>query len=288
MKAEVIDRLKAQLLVSGIQQQNQALFQVINLLIDAARSTAQDVQGSSGSGGGGGGGGTSTESFLTTGLEQGTLTNSRQIRAGSGITFMDNGVGLLIGAAPIPMGCDCEELEAYIPLPGPQGPVGATGSSSTFLGIPLPTEPDDDIPDIIPPLGIIGSMLSPNWVNIPYDSANFTGNGTIVWTVDAGDQTDFSYKIIDGNTVILNIRIETTDLSGAGNILRIALPAAITPKKGIAGPALIIDAGTVNPGGFFSMAAGTAAVTFVRNDFGNFTVTAADNTGVFVVISYEI
>lgn len=134
----------------------------------------------------------------------------------------------------------------------------------------------------------IGNIFSQNWINIPYTAGNFTGNGTIVWTVDSADQTDFSYKIVDGTTAIVNIRIENTDISGAGNQLNIALPTAITPKKATAGPALIFDAGNATLGGFYTISAGVASVGFLKLDTSNFTVTAADNTSVFVILIYEI
>ena len=44
MKYPPIDRLKAQLLTSNLQTNNQALFQVINQLIDAMRQTIDATQ----------------------------------------------------------------------------------------------------------------------------------------------------------------------------------------------------------------------------------------------------
>lgn len=58
MNPQVIDRLKSQLLTSRIQTTNQPLYQVINQLIDALKSTADVAQQGLVSGGGGGGGGT--------------------------------------------------------------------------------------------------------------------------------------------------------------------------------------------------------------------------------------
>jgi hypothetical protein len=51
LTAETIDRLKAQLLTSGLSQQNQPLFQVINLLIDAVRQSLSGVVALTSSGG---------------------------------------------------------------------------------------------------------------------------------------------------------------------------------------------------------------------------------------------
>lgn len=62
---KALDRLKSQLLTSGLQERNNALFQVINQLIDYLRQGIDSVQSQinaagSGSGGGGGGGSTIT------------------------------------------------------------------------------------------------------------------------------------------------------------------------------------------------------------------------------------
>lgn len=45
LSAETIDRLKAQLLTSGLSQQNQPLYQIINQLIDALRGGLVEIQG---------------------------------------------------------------------------------------------------------------------------------------------------------------------------------------------------------------------------------------------------
>lgn len=42
--AEVIDRLKAQLLTSGLSQKNSSLYQVINQLIDALRQGLNEIE----------------------------------------------------------------------------------------------------------------------------------------------------------------------------------------------------------------------------------------------------
>lgn len=125
-----------------------------------------------------------------------------------------------------------------------------------------------------------------DWTAVPYNSGDYTGSGSLTWTVASGDVTDYSYKIIDGNTVILNIRIENTSISGTGNILYVALPAAIQPLNSLAGPALAFDNGTGAPA-FFSMDVGTGQVQFVRVDLANWAA-ATDATSVYAVISYEI
>lgn len=81
-----LDRLRAQLLASGIQQTNNALFQVVEQLIRELRNTNNATGASSG-------GISSSLSALTllTSTNQATsLPNSRQLIAGDNINFDDS------------------------------------------------------------------------------------------------------------------------------------------------------------------------------------------------------
>lgn len=85
-----LDRLKAQLHISGLQHKDLPLFQVISELIDAIRSFQISVFGTTTEAGGGGGiGNLSNKTYLTDTDESSDLANSRQVLAGTGITFDD-------------------------------------------------------------------------------------------------------------------------------------------------------------------------------------------------------
>ena len=83
-----LDRLKSQLMTSGLQQKDNSLFQVINQLIDALRQFEISITGitatSSSSGGG-----LINSSYLTDSDESSSLPNSRQLLAGTNIVFDD-------------------------------------------------------------------------------------------------------------------------------------------------------------------------------------------------------
>lgn len=89
-----LDRLKANLLTSGIQQKNSALYQVINQLIIALRDLRAETVGLNSS---------SSETslinslieatYLTDSDESSFLINSRQLLAGTGILFDDSIAG---------------------------------------------------------------------------------------------------------------------------------------------------------------------------------------------------
>ncbi len=70
-------------------------------------------------------------------------------------------------------------------------------------------------------------------VDVAHDAANFTGKGTLTWTVEAGDQTAFDYTIV-GKLMIINWWLVTTATSTGGatdNQIRITLPAGKTCDK---------------------------------------------------------
>ena len=84
-----LDRLKAQLHTSGLQQKDNSLFQVISQLIDAVRQFEISIIGvipSSSSSGGG----LVNSSYLTNLDESSSLPNSKQLIAGERITFDDS------------------------------------------------------------------------------------------------------------------------------------------------------------------------------------------------------
>lgn len=66
------------------------------------------------------------------------------------------------------------------------------------------------------------------YISIPYASGNFTGSGSMTWTVDAGDDSYAKYKQI-GRTVIVKAALISTTVGGTASTgLRMAAPAGIT------------------------------------------------------------
>ena len=150
-----LDRLKSQLLISGLQQENFALFQVINQLIDSLRQTVNAVNTAlTGSSSGGGGGGTLGATYLTKNKEV-LLPNSLQTIAGSGIQFNDAGGKRIISTA-LPFAIDGEQGEdGFSGNVGEIGPRGFTGKD----GIPgYDAEDGIDGLSIPGPIGPIGPM----------------------------------------------------------------------------------------------------------------------------------
>lgn len=82
-------------------------------------------------------------------------------------------------------------------------------------------------------LMIAGSMAtaseaSAQWRAVPYDSANFAGSDSMVWTVEEADQVTFKYMIND-RTMTVALILNATSVSGpASQYLRIRIPAGHT------------------------------------------------------------
>lgn len=128
MATTPLDRLKSQLLTSGIQQENNALYQVVVQLIDYLRDNINTVDALVNGPTGitpPGGGGILNASYLTKNLEQPLLPNSKQLVAGSGIQFNDSGNRRII-STNLPVGMD--GIDGEDGPPGPPGRIGVDGA----------------------------------------------------------------------------------------------------------------------------------------------------------------
>ncbi len=174
--AIALDRLKSQLLTSGLQQDNFALYQVINQLIDYLRGEITATQATiSGGSGGGGGGGLLGATYLTKDIEGG-LPNSLQVLPGAGIQFND-AAGKRVISAVIPFGMDSGgEGEDGSPgppgvagAPGPTGPSGSPGADGVSILAIDGEDGEDGLPGIPGPQGFPGATGSagPPGVGIP-------------------------------------------------------------------------------------------------------------------------
>lgn len=91
------------------------------------------------------------------------------------------------------------------------------------------------------PTASLGGPDSMKYRDIPYAAGNFTGSGTITWTVGSGDQVRLRFAIIN-EVAFIHVQIELTSVSGAGTELRIALPFSTTATQTV--PVRAVDNGT--------------------------------------------
>jgi hypothetical protein len=122
-----IDRLKSQLLISGLQQKDFALFQVINQLIDRVKQL-QSLIGSSSSGGSGGGSSIITINTIGfPGSDGNDGADGDTIIGPPGIDGIIGPTGPMGAITLGPMGLDGIDGDEGMPIPGPIGLTGATG-----------------------------------------------------------------------------------------------------------------------------------------------------------------
>lgn len=129
-------------------------------------------------------------------------------------------------------------------------------------------------------------ILFPAWTTPAFSAGNYTGSGSMTWTVDAGDVTTFAY-MINGKMMTVSFYIIGTTIAGTpSDTLRIVIPASKTATKTMSAPCSISDNGTPNAGAVRVVASGTS-IEITRDDNANFTA-ATDATSVTGQITFEI
>lgn len=133
------------------------------------------------------------------------------------------------------------------------------------------------------------------WTSVAFNAANFTGSGSMTWTVDSGDQAQFAYTIV-GHTMTLNVALNTTTVGGTlSNVLKIKIPdgftAATTAATGTtAVPCVMFDnsSSAMQVGQCRTGTTGDAdKVQIILPSTGNFSA-STNNTYVRVFVTFPI
>jgi hypothetical protein len=126
------------------------------------------------------------------------------------------------------------------------------------------------------------------WVTPAFSAGNFTANGAMTWTVDAGDVLSYRY-VKHGSTVFLNIYLVTTSVGGTPNSeLRIALPAGVTPLAPALVPCIIFNnTGSAAEAGQMYVASGGTYIGVSRLAAANFSA-STNLTYVFGQIAMQV
>lgn len=123
------------------------------------------------------------------------------------------------------------------------------------------------------------------WTDVPYASGNFSGSGTITWTVQVGDMLAHLYAL-SGTYLRLQVVLANTTVSGTGTGLRIALPAGLTVARTTSGPMFVRDNG-VSQAGRWVATQGDAFVA-VLNETGSNWAASTNNTQVIGTMDIPI
>jgi hypothetical protein len=126
------------------------------------------------------------------------------------------------------------------------------------------------------------------WNAVAYNAANFTASaGT--WTVDVGDQLEYTYSIIN-KKMTLRYSLNATDVSNAGVTLKLAIPGGFTSAARVQfGLGVAADNGGARAVALVEVPSGGTVVNlYATLAAGGFAITAADNTAVFGTITFEV
>lgn len=300
LTAASVNRLKAQLLTAGVQQENPPLYQIINLLIDGLRQSLSSIESLTG---GSGGGSVLSQSFITKNDDQIALANSRQLIPGGGLQFNDDGQRLLLNAA-FPIGLDGEDGTDGLTIVGPQGIRGLTGLTGSpgidgedgFDGVSgiqgiqglagpsggqiyLPTSEEIEAIEQNQPLG--NSYFPTFGQDVPFDAANFTASGTMAWGLTSPDQISYRWIVINGNIMVLVWDLETTSVTAPlSTDLRLKLPGAyLAAAAGVPGTHIYIDNGAATVIGYTRIStAGQNYIQMRKSDTSNWTASVNNTT----------
>lgn len=128
------------------------------------------------------------------------------------------------------------------------------------------------------------------WTAVAHDAANFTGNGTMTWTVDLADQVSYSYTLI-GKTMIVKFTFNGTSVGGVLNTeLRVTIPGGYVAAVGGGTPTIgairSYDNG-VDTVGFCGVVAGGTYIRCWRGGFTNWAA-SVNNTSVQGMATFEV
>jgi len=119
---------------------------------------------------------------------------------------------------------------------------------------------------------------------VAYNASLYSASGSMVWTVDSADQTDFTYWLA-GKLMVVNFTIEMTSITGTPSTqLRIAIPAGFSAQGQSWSPVHIMDNGARSTG--LAVAAGSR-IGITKNDFSNWSA-STDSTGVWGTMAFRV
>lgn len=126
-----------------------------------------------------------------------------------------------------------------------------------------------------------------DWAAVPYAATDFTGSGTMLWTVEAADAQVRRFTVI-GHTLHYNLALAATSVGGTvSNELRVALPAGFTIAALSNQLCLRNDAGTGNLVGLATCVAGDRFVRCQLPTGANWTA-AINSTSIYATLTIEV
>jgi hypothetical protein len=123
------------------------------------------------------------------------------------------------------------------------------------------------------------------WTTPSFDAGDYTGSGSMTWTVDSGDVTTMSYTLV-GTTMVLSFFLTSTSVGGTpDSVLQIAIPGGFTAVSRMRNPINVLNGGAQSTG--LAEVQASQPFVFVYKDFAA-TTYSAGATDVYGQITFEV
>lgn len=130
--------------------------------------------------------------------------------------------------------------------------------------------------------------LFPAWTTPSFSAGDFTANGSMTWTVAAGDVTTYAY-IVNGKMMTVNFYLVSTTVAGTPNTtLQIAIPGSKTATKSALTSCAYIDNSGTQSIGICNVAASGTVIRITKADGTTNWTASTDGTSVYGSITFEI
>jgi hypothetical protein len=124
------------------------------------------------------------------------------------------------------------------------------------------------------------------WIAPAYSAANFTGSGSMTWTVEEADVVTYKY-IISGKTMIVSVSITSSTVGGTlDDALIVAIPASKVSTNNTQTTGVVFDNGAEEVCRIFVTPSSTV-IGINKIPTGNYSA-STNNTIVVFTITFEI
>lgn len=132
-----------------------------------------------------------------------------------------------------------------------------------------------------------GSVLGgTNTTATTFSAGDYTGSGTVTWTVAVGDVTLNSWRQF-GDTMFVSANVITTTVAGTGNVLRLTIPNSKTAAESVSGPCLAGDNSATYAPALCRVVSGNTYIEILKYDASNWTA-STDTTRVAFQLSFKV
>jgi hypothetical protein len=128
------------------------------------------------------------------------------------------------------------------------------------------------------------------WIQPPFAATDYTGNGSMTWTVDPGDVFCPLMYRLDGKTLALTFDLVNTTVGGSVNFaLQIRIPGGFTsaPNQRVGGGLIVTETGVSVPGSYISIGGGITALQLIKSGAANWTA-STNATRVQGLATFEV